>query len=340
LIPNVHSFYLPLRVWPFTETILPSQVYITASKESNRLIHRSLAQKEAKHAFPEGNMNYGYPESSQNSTTGSETTLVEKYSPKWDILGNDGPHEKEKQPASIASSSSASVYTIFTDGQVRLIILIAAFAGSISPLSGTIYFPVVNELARDLQVSSSEINLTLTSYMILQGLSPMLFGDLADSIGRRPVFIIGFIIYVAACTGLALQDSYSALLVLRCLQSVGTSSTVAISVSVAADVSTHAERGKYMGQVFSGTALGTAIGPALGGVLSHFLGWRSVFWFLAILVGVYVVVLLLLFPETARNVVGNGSIQPQSMCCGFSYKFIHPQLFSVVMFADCLHRME
>ncbi|KAF2704750.1 putative MFS transporter [Pleomassaria siparia CBS 279.74] len=180
-----------------------------------------------------------------------------------------------------------------------------------SPLSATTYFPPLNILAHGLKVSNASINLTVTAYIIFQGLVPALFGNLANSLGRQPVFIIGFVIYISASVGLALQNYFAALMVLRCIQSAGTSSTVAISVSVAADVSTHAKRGKYMGFVTSGTAMGTAVGPVIGGILSHFLGWRSIFWFLAIVVGVYMVPLVLWFPETGRNVVGNGSVEAQ-----------------------------
>ncbi|KAH7399691.1 major facilitator superfamily domain-containing protein [Pyrenochaeta sp. MPI-SDFR-AT-0127] len=207
--------------------------------------------------------------------------------------------------------STDQAYTIFNSRQISFIIFIAAFAGLMSPLSATAYFPALNLLASDLRVSNASINLTVTTYMIFQGLAPAVLGNFADSVGRRPVFIVGFIVYIAACVGLALQNSFAALMVLRCIQSAGTSSTVAISVSVAADVSTTAERGKYMGLVTSGTAMGTAIGPVIGGVLSQFLGWRSIFWFLAVLVGVYMVPLVLWFPETGRNIVGNGSIKAQ-----------------------------
>lgn len=204
-------------------------------------------------------------------------------------------------------------YTAFSSRKIGFIVFMAAFAGLISPLSATIYFPALNVLADDLHISASAINLTLLTYMIWQGLAPVLLGDLADTIGRRPVFIAGFVVYIAANVGLALQNSFGALLALRMIQSAGTSSTVAIAAGVAADISPSSTRGKYMGWVTSGTAMGTAVGPVLGGVLSQYLGWRSIFWFLAILLGVYMVPLVIAFPETGRNVVGNGSIPPQSM---------------------------
>lgn len=60
-----------------------------------------------------------------------------------------------------------------------------------------------------------------------------------------------------------------------------------------------------------GVTLGPAIGPTLGGILTQYLGWRSVFWFLAICSSVVVSIMLLFLPETSRAVVGNGSLHPQ-----------------------------
>ncbi len=60
-----------------------------------------------------------------------------------------------------------------------------------------------------------------------------------------------------------------------------------------------------------GTMVAPAIAPVLGGILTHFLGWRWLFWFLTILAVVFLIPLALTFPETGRNVVGNGSIPPQ-----------------------------
>lgn len=146
--------------------------------------------------------------------------------------------------------------------------------------------------------------------MIFQGLSPTIFGDLADMSGRRPTYIIAFIIYLGANIGLALQNSYPALFLLRCLQSTGSSGAIALGFGVVADITTSSERGSYMGIVNAGTMLGPALSPVIGGILSQFLGWRSIFWFLVIIAAAWLVPFTLTVPETGRNVVGNGSIPP------------------------------
>lgn len=147
--------------------------------------------------------------------------------------------------------------------------------------------------------------------MVFQGLAPTVFGDLADMAGRRPAYIIAFTIYLGANIGLALQNSYAALFVLRCMQSTGSSGAIALGFGVVADISTSSERGSYMGMVGAGTMMGPALGPVIGGILAQFLGWRSIFWFLVIIAGCFLVSFALTVPETGRNVVGNGSVPPQ-----------------------------
>ena len=132
----------------------------------------------------------------------------------------------------------------------------------------------------------------------------------SDALGRRPAYVVCFVVYIAANIGLSLQTNYAALLVLRMLQSAGSSSTVALANAVVADIATTAERGVYIGWATAGTFLGPSVGPIIGGILAHFLGWRSVFWFLTIFSTAVFIPLLLFFPETCRKLVGDGAIAP------------------------------
>ncbi|PLB47695.1 MFS general substrate transporter [Aspergillus steynii IBT 23096] len=202
-------------------------------------------------------------------------------------------------------------HTSFTKYQIYYIAFTAAWAGLCSPISNNIYLPALNSLAEDLNVSSSLINLTIMSYMIFQGVAPMFVGDFADVVGRRPAYIFCFVLYTAANIGLALQNNYAALFILRCMQSSGSSATVALSSGVVSDIATADKRGSYIGFVTAGTVLGPSIGPVVGGLLSQYLGWRAIFWFLTIMGGVFLVQFLLFFPETSRRIVGNGSLPPQ-----------------------------
>ena len=99
-------------------------------------------------------------------------------------------------------------------------------------------------------------------------------------------------------------------MVLRCLQSSGSSVTVALGAGSVADMVTRAERGKFISYASLGVTLGPALGPIIGGLLTEYLGWRAIFWFLSISSAVLFLVYFISVPETARSVVGNGSIPP------------------------------
>jgi multidrug resistance protein len=209
-----------------------------------------------------------------------------------------------------AETTMAISYSVFTRREKRFIIFMVAWAGLFAPLSAAIYYPALPTLARDMHVSNALINLTVTSFMLFQALAPTIFGDLADKRGRRPIYMSASAIYLAANIGLAKQNSFVALSLLRCLQSAGSSGIAVLGNSIVADIATSGDRGTYMGIAYAGALLGPAVGPVIGGVISQFLGWRAIFWFLTVLCGVFTVLFLICFPETGRNIVGNGSVPP------------------------------
>lgn len=194
-----------------------------------------------------------------------------------------GGSTAEKQPSSgiedgIEDSAAVSPllqYSAFSKAEKSLIAFLIAFAAMFSPLSSFIYYPAITSLSRDLHVSLELINLTITSYMVVSGVAPAILGDLADMTGRRLVYLFTLGVYCAADVGLALQNSWAALLVLRMLQSVGSSgkfgswirfrteiglanmvcwwkATISLAYGVIADIASPAERGSYVGGVLAG----------------------------------------------------------------------------------------
>lgn len=133
-------------------------------------------------------------------------------------------------------------YSIFSKKMKVFMIVMSAISGLFSPMSSFIYLPALDRLSDYYHTSVAKINFSVTTYMIMQGVAPMFFGDLADQIGRRPVYILTLGIYLLANMALALQSDYAALLVLRALQSTGSSGTVALGNAVMSDIATSSER--------------------------------------------------------------------------------------------------
>ncbi|RYP53320.1 hypothetical protein DL768_001677 [Monosporascus sp. mg162] len=247
------------------------------------------------------------PPSQDLTLPGADSVDTDHDSEDGDENGRVEPQDLE----TLSRVSSGLPYSVFSPSMKWWIVVMNCFSAFMSPTTAQIYFPAIPALAEDLGVSIAEINLTLTTYMILQGLAPTVFGDFGDVAGRRPAFIISFTIYLGANIGLALQREYAALLILRMLQSGGSSGTLALSYAVVADIAPSSERGKYMGIVGAGQTMGPALGPLIGGILSQYHGWPSIFWFLTIITVVWMIPYVLAVPETGRKVVGNGSVPPQ-----------------------------
>ncbi|RFU26052.1 hypothetical protein B7463_g10283, partial [Scytalidium lignicola] len=214
----------------------------------------------------------------------------------------------DKSSEDVAPEPAVPVpYSIYTSRQKAVIITIVSVAATFSAFASNIYFPAIPTLAKDLAVSAELINLTVTSYMVLQGLSPTIWGAVADVHGRRVTYMCTFVVFIGACIGLAETKHYYQLVILRCLQSVGSASTIAIGAGVVGDITSREERGGYMGIYQAGLLGPVAIGPILGGIFSQTLGWRAIFWFLTIYGVAFLVFLTVVLPETLRSIVGNGS---------------------------------
>ncbi|KAL3459477.1 major facilitator superfamily domain-containing protein [Aspergillus heterothallicus] len=216
-----------------------------------------------------------------------------------------------KQPSPTTTEASISdSYCITSTRKKIFIISLTSLAMIITMIATNIVLPVLPILQESYGVTTTQMNLLVTVFSLVQGITPALMSALSDLQGRRLAWMLTLLIYFGANIGLALQDSYVALIILRCLQSLGSSCAIPFGFAVAADISSPAERGRYIGPL-QGSVMGAfAFGPVIGGLLEPSFGWRSIFWFLAICSGMALLAYFVVIPETARNIVGDGSVEP------------------------------
>lgn len=131
--------------------------------------------------------------------------------------------QEPAQPATDPQATHEQPFTVYTVWEKRWIVFLSAFAGMFSPMSSFIFYPAITAISNGLNVSVGLVNLAITTYMIVSGVAPALIGNAADTLGRRPMYILALGTYLGANIGLALQNSYPALLALRVLQSAGSS---------------------------------------------------------------------------------------------------------------------
>lgn len=201
-------------------------------------------------------------------------------------------------------------YSIFTGKKQILLITLLSVIGIWSAISNSIYFPAIPTLVKAFDVSNEAINLSLVAYLICQGIVPTITSNLADTLGRRPIVILSFAIYIGSCIGLSQINTYWLLVFLRCIQAGGIAPVIAINSGISADVCTARTRGGFVGVVSGMLLVGQAFGSLLGSAFISRWGWRAIFVFLAIGAGVTLVFVFMLLPETCRSIVGNGSVVP------------------------------
>ncbi|EGD99706.1 hypothetical protein TESG_07047 [Trichophyton tonsurans CBS 112818] len=219
--------------------------------------------------------------------------------------------DKDVELAAKNTSSKISFelpYHIFSHRQKWQLVLIVSIAGAFSPLSSNIYFPAIDTISSQLHVSASLVALTITVYLIVQGISPSIWGPMSDTSGRRITFVITLTIYAAANLALAFTANFPMLVVLRGVQALGSAATISISVGVIGDMACPEERGGFVGTNAGIRMIGQAIGPVIGGLLNSKWGFRSIFWLLFVQSIIVLLLLLVFLPETQRQLAGNGSI--------------------------------
>jgi DHA1 family bicyclomycin/chloramphenicol resistance-like MFS transporter len=175
--------------------------------------------------------------------------------------------------------------------------LLAALA-TLGPFSIDAYLPAFAGIQVSLNASTLEIQQTLSGYLFAFALMFLFHGALSDSFGRRPVIITALVVYTIASIGGALAQTVHALVLWRVLQGLSVGAGMVVGRAMIRDLFGAEDAQRLMAMVTLFFGLAPAIAPIIGGWLFVGLGWRSIFWGLALVGVVLVAVSARFLPET------------------------------------------
>ncbi|KAF0445905.1 MFS general substrate transporter [Gigaspora margarita] len=182
------------------------------------------------------------------------------------------------------------------------IVLIISAAGTIVPISSTVFFPAIIKIGVDLNTSQVLANLIISTFILLMGIAPLGWASYSDTREtRRRVYLMSLIIYVVASAVCAISSNIWQLLVMRIFQAFGGSAATSIGAGTISDVFIPTERGRAYGCFELGIIIGIIVGPIIGGYMTQYLGWRFIFVFLSIYGGAILVIIFFALPETFRQ---------------------------------------
>ena len=203
-------------------------------------------------------------------------------------------------------------------GTFALTALLAALS-AIGPLTTDMYLPSLPDIARQLDASTAQVQLTISAYLIGFAVGQIFYGPVSDRHGRKPVLVAAIALYCVASLACALSTSIEMLIVARAFQALGGSGGIVLTRAIVRDIYSGARAGRELSLIGSVMALAPVLAPIAGGLVQTGFGWRATF--LALVIGglLGTVIVLLLLPETLNA----RAAEPVSMRTTFrSYRVV------------------
>ena len=194
-----------------------------------------------------------------------------------------------------------------------------ALLSATAPFATDMYLPVMPAIVADLDTTRSMVQLTISGFFIGMGAGQLLVGPLSDALGRKPLLLTGATVALAASVVSAMAPSATVLVAARVFQGLGGGACVVLARAIVPDLVHGAAAAKAYSLLMALQGIAPAVAPVLGGVLAEPLGWRGIFWVLAGLHALQLLLAWAIVPETvvrpprsaavrsglARTVAGN-----------------------------------
>ncbi|MDF1653604.1 MAG: multidrug effflux MFS transporter [Coxiellaceae bacterium] len=164
-----------------------------------------------------------------------------------------------------------------------------------------LYIPSVPDIAQLYHVKSGEVQLTLSLFILMQGLGQLLFGPLSDRFGRKPIAAISAFIFLLASIGCSLSPGIVTLIVMRIFQAAGACGMTVVAFAMVRDLYEKEQSARVFSYLNSTIAVSPLLAPLIGGYVAVWFGWRANFYLLAIIGAGCFLLVLMMIHETQKS---------------------------------------
>lgn len=156
-----------------------------------------------------------------------------------------------------------------------------ALVAILGPSGIDMYLASLPHMSQELDTPYTQIQLTLTVFLLAMGAGQLLFGPVVDTLGRRRPLLVGLIIFILASLWAGSSHSIGMLLAARLVQGLAAALTLVVAMSTVRDVAQGARAAKLFALLMTIEGLAPVLAPAVGGVVDAHFGWRAVMLVLA-----------------------------------------------------------
>jgi len=161
-------------------------------------------------------------------------------------------------------------------------LILVAFHACMSTFTAASIIPAYKDIAEDLGISLQRATYLTSLQIAILGGAPLLWRPLSNRFGRRPIFLLSTICSLLGNVGCAKSPDYASMAACRAIVAFFISPAAAIGSAVVTETFFKKERGRCMGIWTVMVTLGVPIGPLIFGFVAYRVGYRWIYWILAI----------------------------------------------------------
>ncbi|MEO5806964.1 multidrug effflux MFS transporter [Devosia sp.] len=177
--------------------------------------------------------------------------------------------------------------------------LVLGLLSAIGPFAIDMYLPALPAIGVDLAANTAGVQASLMAFMAAIAVCQLFYGPISDMVGRKPPLYFGMALFAVGAVGCALAPSIEWLIIARFVQGVGACAAMALPRAIVRDGYTGADAAQLQSLLMLVFSVSPILAPLTGSIIVQFGGWREIFWVIAV-IGVLGIVLTAVFLKETR----------------------------------------